>query len=332
MAQDRTTRTPRRRPRPRAAADAARARRAGTRLARLVRIMAALRAPDGCPWDRDQTHESLRPFLIEEAYEALDAIDAGRPADLAEELGDVLFQCVFHSQIGAEAGTFDLADAIDAITAKLIRRHPHVFTPTGRPLAATGRRRLRTPGAVLEQWEAIKARERDDDGRRAGVLTGVPRALPALVRANEIGSRVASVGFDWPAAADVVDKIDEEVAELRAAVTESRERAAEEFGDLLFSIANLARKIGIEPESALRSANDKFTRRFEGVEARLAGTGRSIHDATLDEMEAAWQAVKQAAAPAASSTGRSGGDGRSSSSPPRGRRRSRAGSPRRGPS
>jgi MazG family protein len=261
-----------------------------------VRVVHALRAPDGCPWDRTQTHASLRPFLLEETYEALEALDRGDLAALPGELGDVLFQCVFHAEIGAEAGRFEIADAVEAITAKLIRRHPHVFTPTGRPLSQAARRRsaVRTPRAVREQWSALKAHEQAAGGQERRVLSGVPTAMPSLLRAHEIGTRVAEVGFDWPHAGDVVDKIEEEVRELRAAVTESPARAAEELGDLLFSIANLARKLKLEPESALRMANDKFTRRFDALEARLERTDRSVHDATLDELEAAWQAVKKA--------------------------------------
>lgn len=255
--------------------------------------METLRSPAGCPWDRQQTHESLRPFLLEEAYEAVDAIDRGDMDALPGELGDVLFQCVFHSQLAAERGSFDLTDALDGIISKLIRRHPHVFSQGGRP-----RRSIRTslppsPEAVVEQWEQLKAREQGAAGESPRVLAGVPRALPALLRAHEIGSRVAAVGFDWNRTEDVVDKIDEEVRELREAVAESPARAAEELGDLLFSIANLARKLGVEPESALREANNKFTRRFEGVEAQLEADGTSVHDATLDEMEAAWRAVKK---------------------------------------
>src|SRR6187549_1002429 len=264
---------PPRRPKRPIKSPASRAASAGRAMERLVQIMATLRSPHGCPWDRKQTHASLRPFLLEETYEALDAIDRGDLAALAGELGDVLFQCVFHAQIAAEAGRFDLADAIDAIAAKLIRRHPHVFTPAGRPLPRGARRRgkVRTPTAVLEQWEQIKAREQTGDGRDARVLAGVPRSLPSLLRAHEIGTRVAAVGFDWPRTEDVVDKIEEEVREL---VTESPERASEELGDLLFSIANLARKLNLEPEGALRQANDKFTARFDAVEAHLQGLGR----------------------------------------------------------
>jgi ATP diphosphatase len=270
------------------------ARRAGRRFARLVGVMATLRSRHGCPWDRQQTHATLSPFLIEEAYEVIEAIDRGALDALPEELGDVLFQCVFQSQVAAEAGRFDVADAIDAIVGKLVRRHPHVFTASGRPLSAAARRRrrARTSGAVLEQWEAIKAKERSDAGARARVLAGIPRAMPALLRAHEIGTRTAAVGFDWPAAADVMAKVEEEVGELGDALARQPDRAGEEMGDLLFSLANLARHLGIEPESALRKANDKFTSRFEAVEDRLARDGRTVHDASTAEMDRAWQAVK----------------------------------------
>lgn len=272
----------------------ARARRAGAKMARLVRIMETLRSPTGCPWDREQTHESLRPFLLEEAYEAVDAIDRGDLEALPGELGDVLLQCVFHSQLAAERGIFDLTDALDAIITKLIRRHPHVFGRGGRPRRSVNQASLpSSPEGVVEQWEQLKAREQGEAGQSQRVLAGVPRALPALLRAHEIGSRVAAVGFDWNRTEDVVDKIDEEVRELREAVAESPARAAEELGDLLFAIANLARRLGVEPESALRQANDKFTRRFDSVETRLEATGSSVHEATLDQMEAVWQDVKR---------------------------------------
>jgi MazG family protein len=282
--------------------------------------MAALRSPDGCPWDLKQSHASLRPFLLEETYEALEAIDRGDLDALRGELGDVLFQCVFHAQIAAEAGRFEIADAVDAIAAKLIRRHPHVFTAAGRRLPVAGGRgpRLRTPRAVVEQWEQIKAREQTSAGAETRLLAGLPRAMPSLLRAYEIGSRVAAVGFDWPRAADVLDKIDEEVRELRDAVRQSPARAAEELGDLLFSIANLARKLDVEPESALRQANDKFAQRFAGVEATLRAAGRSVQDASLDEMEAAWQRVK------ASGRRRGATSARGTSAPRPSGRRSRA--------
>lgn len=305
---------------------AGRARRAAAAIHRLVRIMAVLRSPAGCPWDRDQTHQTLRAHLIEETYEALDALDRGDLDALAGELGDVLFQVVFHAQVAAESGRFELADSIAAITAKLIRRHPHVFTSSGRPLTARQRRRagVGTSGAVKEQWERIKAGEQAAAGARKRILSGVPRTMPSLLRAHEIGRRVAGVGFEWSTPGEVMDKIDEEARELREALAEGPQRAAEELGDLLFSIANLARKLGIEPEAALRAANDKFTRRFEALEGELDRLGRSVHDAQLAEMEAIWQAVKktEAAPPLTSPT--SSNAGRSSTSPRPPRRRSRS--------
>ena len=260
--------------------------------------MATLRSRHGCPWDRKQTHETLRPFLLEEAYELLETIDRREYVDLPGELGDVLFQCVFHAQIGAEAGRFDIVDAVESITDKLVRRHPHVFTASGRALGARKKGaskhgRLRSPGAVVTQWEAIKAREQDTKGQKKRVLAGVPASLPALLGAHEIGTRVAAVGFDWDKTEDVIDKVDEEVRELREALGQSRARASEELGDLLFSIANLSRKLGLEPESALRQANEKFSRRFGQVEARLEAQGTSVHQASQADMERAWQDVKR---------------------------------------
>lgn len=261
--------------------------RAGEAFQKLVDIMARLRGPNGCPWDREQTLESLRAFLLEETHEVLDAIDRGDTAALRGEIGDLVFEGVFLAQVCADEGRFTVADSLDAINAKLVRRHPHIFDPAGRPLD--------TPGEVVQQWEQIKAREQRDAGERRGVLRGVPKALPSLLRAYEIGTRVAAVGFDWARAADVVDKIEEEVAELRRAVeSEGAARTEEEMGDLLFSIANLARKLGIEPESALRKANDKFSRRFTALEDHLHAQGRSVHDATLPEMEEAWTVIKTA--------------------------------------
>jgi len=293
-----------RRPRPGRTRDARTAERAGRAFRRLVAIMQRLRGPGGCPWDREQTLESLRGFVLEETYEVLDAIDRADRDRLGGEIGDLLFEGVFLAQICDEDGDFSIADSVDAIAAKLIRRHPHVFgraraeramPGAGRGAARPARRRkaVTTPGQVLEQWEQIKAREQQATGEARGVLTGVPATLPALLRAYEIGTRVAAVGFDWSRPEDVVDKIDEEVAELRQAVGhESPARAEEEMGDLLFSVANLCRKLGIEPEAALRKANGKFTTRFAAVERRLDARGRTVHDATLEEMEAEWQAVK----------------------------------------
>ena len=257
---------------------------AGAAFQRLVDIMQRLRGPDGCPWDREQTIQSLRGFVLEETYEVLDAIDGDDHEALLGEIGDLLFEGVFLAQIEADAGRFTVVDSLDAIAGKLIRRHPHVFGTTGG---------VNTAGKVVEQWEQIKAREQQDAGKARTLLSGIPKATPALLRAHEIGTRVAAVGFDWARTEDVVDKIEEEVHELRAAVRgESAERAEEEMGDLLFSIANLARKLGIEPESALRKANEKFTVRFGKLEARFEEQGRALHDATVEQMEEVWGEIK----------------------------------------
>ena len=274
-------------------ADTAMADTAGARFDRLVDIMRTLRAPDGCPWDREQTLTSLRPFVLEETYEVLEAIESGSPARLREELGDYLYEVVFLAQISEEAGDFSIADAIDAVCAKLVRRHPHVFAREDRDTSIT-------TDQVNQQWEAIKTRERAEAGEDAArpktTLSGVPKTLPSLLRAYEISARAAAVGFDWARPADVVDKIEEEVAELRHEVaTGDPSRAEEETGDLLFAIANLSRKLGIEPEAALRRANEKFTRRFDAVEQAFAARGRSVQDATLEEMEDEWQRVKESA-------------------------------------
>lgn len=257
---------------------------AGEAFQELVDIMARLRGPGGCPWDHAQTIESLRGFVLEETYEVLEAIDRRDHEGLKGEIGDLLFEGVFLAQIENDEGHFNVTDALEHISAKLIRRHPHVFGE------ATG---VTTPGAVVEQWEQIKAREQEGKGEKKALLAGVPKAMPALARANEISTRVAAVGFEWAHATDVLLKIEEEVAELRAAALhETPERAEEEMGDLLFSISNLARKMGIEAESALRKANDKFTQRFTALEEIFEQRGRSIHDATLEEMEAVWHEVK----------------------------------------
>ena len=268
--------------------------RVGERFEKLVEIMRALRAPDGCPWDREQTHASLRPFLLEETYEVLEAIESGTPHELCEELGDVLFEVVFMSHIGEEAGDFTVGDAIDAICDKLVRRHPHVFARESGDTPLTSVQ-------VIEKWETLKARERAQAGIAPKVkttLSGVPKTLPSLLRAYEISSRAAAVGFDWARAADVLDKIDEEVAEVRREIesgaTGDLSRAEEEMGDLLFAITNLSRKLGIEPEAALRRANEKFTRRFEAMESAFTTNGRTLSDASLEEMESEWGRVKMA--------------------------------------
>lgn len=273
----------------------------GERFERLVGIMRTLRSPGGCPWDREQTHQSLRRYVLEETYEVLDAIDSGDAENLREELGDFLFEAVFLAQLSAEAGDFDIGDAVQAICDKLVRRHPHVFHPeaTGsdpRPLQAGD---TLTSGQVLEQWDVLKARERATAGKppkSETTLGGVPTSLPALLRAYEISAKAAKTGFDWVQPADVMDKIEEEVRELRAEVDGGRlvdaARAEEELGDLLFAMANLARKLGIEPEAALRRATTKFQRRFTAMEQVITSKGRRLTDLSLDQLEAEWQRGK----------------------------------------
>lgn len=258
---------------------------AEAQLRRLLDIMAALRHPDtGCPWDREQNFSTIAPYTIEEAYEVADAIARHDDAALPDELGDLLFQVVYHVRMAEEAGRFAFADVARAVADKMVRRHPHVF----------GDAAARDAGAQTAAWEAQKQAERAVRNE-TGALAGVPVALPALTRAAKLTARAARVGFDWPDASAVLDKLDEEIAELRAELPGgSAERLADELGDLLFVLANLARKLQLDPESCLRQANEKFARRFAGVEQRLAQGGRTSADATLDEMEAEWQAVKAA--------------------------------------
>jgi MazG family protein len=268
---------------------------AGTAFAKLVALMRTLRSADGCPWDREQTLESLRPFVLEEAYEVVDAIDRGDLAALAGEVGDLAFEAVFLAQIATEQGAFSIADALTHIHDKLVRRHPHVFGTA--PADTSAAQAIDTPAAVVEQWEQIKARERKAGGTPDSLLAGVPRAMPSLLRSYEIGVRVAAVGFDWDTPPQVIAKVEEELEELRdaigsGAVTDTRARVEEELGDLLFSIAQLARKLGIEPETALRRANDKFTRRFAEVEARVQSAGATLSATPLQMLEAHWQDVK----------------------------------------
>jgi MazG family protein len=265
----------------------------GGKFERLLEIMRTLRAPGGCPWDREQTHASLRPFVLEETYEVLEAIENGTPDQLCEELGDFLFEAVFLAQISDERGEFSIGDAIDAICDKLVRRHPHVFARDPGEGALTSEQ-------VIEKWETLKARERAAAGlqpkKPKTTLSGVPKTLPSLLRAYEISARAAAVGFDWARPGDVLDKIEEEVAEVRheieSGATGDLSRAEEEMGDLLFAIANLSRKLGIEPEAALRRANEKFTGRFDAVEAAFSARGTPLSEVTLKEMEDEWQRVK----------------------------------------
>jgi MazG family protein len=263
---------------------------AAAEFARLVEIMATLRGPDGCPWDREQTIDSLKPYVLEETYEVLEAIDRHDHAALCEELGDFLFEAVFLAQLEGEAGHFSIADSVKAVADKLVRRHPHVFARgAGEPALASAQQ-------VRVRWEEIKTQERGGDETPRTLLSGVPEALPALLRAYQIGVRAASVGFDWERAADVMAKIREEVEELREVVADPARldpaRAEEEMGDLLFALANLSRKLGIEPETALRKANRKFSRRFTTMEARVTESGRRMSDLSLDELEQEWRAVK----------------------------------------
>lgn len=251
----------------------------------LLSVMARLRDPvAGCPWDQAQDFGSIAPYTVEEAFEVAGAIRAGPdfPA-LLDELGDLLFQVVYHARMAEEAGRFDFAAVARAITAKMVRRHPHVFDGAA----------PRDSAAQTEAWEAQKAVERASGGPESGVLAGVPGALPALSRAAKLTRRAARVGFDWPDAASVLDKLDEEAAELRAELPGADPaRLRDEVGDLLFVLANLARKLDLDPEDCLRSANGKFERRFEAVEQGLAGRGLSPADADLEAMEAEWRAVK----------------------------------------
>jgi MazG family protein len=276
-------------------APARRAKTAGLRFQELTDTMARLRGPRGCPWDREQTVASLRPYVLEETYEVLDAIDRGDLKALEGEIGDLIFEGVFLAQICADEGRFTVADSLRAVTDKLVRRHPHVFAS----------KQSLTSRGVKTQWEQIKADEQRKRGERRSVLGGVQRTLPALLRAYEIGGRVGAVGFDWTRAEDVIAKVREEVDEVAEAVRRnSRDRVEEEMGDLLFALANLSRKLGIEPESALRRANEKFTARFEALEQRFEAEGRSIHGATLAEMESRWQELKKKEARKPRDTGR----------------------------
>jgi MazG family protein len=266
----------------------------------LVALMARLRSPEGCPWDREQTYATLAPMLLEEAYEAFEAVEearAGRPSELRDELGDLLFQIVFYAQVARERGEFDINDVTDAIHSKMVRRHPHVF----------GEVTVRDNEELLRNWEAMKAEEKraagKDERADASLLDGVSAKAPALMEAHQLTTKAARVGFDWERVDEVFDKLHEELDELREAVREQREGAAgdeeraarvrEEVGDLLFAAANIARHLGVEPEAALKLTNRKFRRRFRHVERGLRARGREIGAATLDEMEELWQEAKK---------------------------------------
>jgi len=257
----------------------------GEKFQRLVEIMARLRGPDGCPWDREQTFDSVKPYTLEETYEVLDAIDRRDWNDLSEELGDFLLQAVFYAQMAGEQNLFAIDDALDAINQKLIRRHPHVFADES----------AETAGDVKKIWGEVKAAEKKEKGKQADtLLSGVPRALPALVEAQQIASRAAGVGFDWENAEQVIDKLHEELAELNEARRNAtHDRLEDELGDMLFVIVNLARFVKVDPEQALRRTNAKFRERFGFIERKLSERGKSLQEATLDEMEALWQEAKR---------------------------------------
>jgi tetrapyrrole methylase family protein / MazG family protein len=256
---------------------------------KLVDLVARLRGENGCPWDREQTRESLKPMLIEEAYEVLDALDGASPAELKEELGDLLFQVVFHAQIAQEKGEFRLADIIDRLHEKMVRRHPHVF----------GGADLRTADDVLRNWEDIKAAERgtssssSPDSSRS-LLDGMPSRLPALHQAYQMTAKASRVGFDWPDLEAILEKLQEETSEtLEAHAAKDQARLIDETGDLLFVAVNVARFLGVDPETALRRSNRKFERRFRYVEAKIKNQGRELKDASLAEMDALWEEAKK---------------------------------------
>lgn len=250
-------------------------------LDRLVEIMAILRSETGCPWDKEQTHESLRPYLIEEAYEVIDAIESGNDGDLCEELGDLLLQVVFHAQLASETARFDLDAVAGRIVEKLIRRHPHVF----------GDVKASTSSEVLQNWEKIKHAEKESADR--SILDGLPGQLPALLQAYRLQQKAARVNFDWTGVGDVIKKVREEFAELdEAAASGDTAHLEEEFGDLLFSMVNLARHLNVPPEDALRRSNRKFIDRFRYIERQLRLSGQSLSGATFEELDALWEKAK----------------------------------------
>ena len=263
----------------------------------LIELMSKLRSPDGCPWDREQTYATLAPMLLEEAYEAFEAVEqarAGRPNDLRDELGDLLFQIVFYAQVASENGDFSIKDVTEAIHAKMVRRHPHVFGDVS----------ANDTAAVLRNWEAMKAEERRAAGeneRQGSLLDGVSKKAPALMEAHQLSTKAGRVGFDWKKLEDIFEKLEEEIGELRAAIqthassnTEADHALVrEEIGDLLFAATNIARHLGVEPEAALKLTNRKFRRRFGYIETTLRERKQEFDRTTLDEMESLWQEAKE---------------------------------------
>ena len=255
----------------------------GALFEQLLDIMARLRGPDGCPWDREQTRTSLKAYLIEEAYEVLEAIESEQATPLAEELGDLLFQVVFHAEVAAERGEFTMADLLRRLIDKMVSRHPHVF----------GDASVRTSGEALAQWESIKQHAAEAEGRRRSVIDGVPRAMPSLLRAQRIQTKAARVRFDWPDARAAWAKVEEEMREAaEALVGDRRERFSEELGDVLFSLVNVARLSAIDGEEALHRAIERFRHRFTEMEADLVARGTPVGSASADEMERSWAAAK----------------------------------------
>jgi MazG family protein len=262
---------------------------AGERFNDLVELISRLRAPGGCPWDREQTHESLKPMLLEEAYEVIEAIDEGNDQEFTGELGDLLLQVVFHSQIAAEEGRFTIAEVIERVSSKMVRRHPHVF----------GEESAESSDEVLRNWEAIKEAELIAQGKKAesdgSMLDSVSTVMPAVMEAFQMTTKVARVDFDWPDVPSVLEKLDEEVNELKEAVADkaaSHQEIAGEVGDLLFVAVNVARLLGVDPESALKASNRKFRRRFRYIEDRLREQGRKPADSDHIEMDALWDEAK----------------------------------------
>ncbi|MBI4572045.1 MAG: nucleoside triphosphate pyrophosphohydrolase [candidate division NC10 bacterium] len=256
----------------------------GASFVELVEIMARLRGEGGCPWDREQTPETIKPYLIEETYEVLEAIDEQDPEKLKEELGDLMLQVVFHARMAEETGAFAIGDVLAAINDKLVRRHPHVF----------GDRKAETAQEVLFNWEQIKQTERRREKGQAFLLDGVPREMPALLRAHRLQEKASRVGFDWKEAQAVFRKVEEELAELRAAMEgQEADRVEAELGDLLFALVNLSRFLAVNPEEALRKTIARFIARFRYIEEELARRGRSLRQATLEEMDALWAEAKE---------------------------------------
>ena len=244
--------------------------------------MAALRGPGGCPWDKKQTPASLRPFLVEECYEVIDALDEGRPDKIKEELGDLLFQIVFHARIAEEAGQFTMQEVITAIHEKMIRRHPHVF----------GDEKLSTDKEVLANWEEIKKKEKGHEDRKS-ILEGVPNQLPSLLRAHRLQERAARVGFDWNHLNEALPKLDEEIKEFKDSLKEENAgKIEEELGDLFFTLVNISRFLGVNPDEALRKTISKFIHRFRHIEEHAENAGRSLNEMSLEEMEKLWKEAK----------------------------------------